>query len=355
MEAFRLGHRKALDGIRGLAILLVMLCHIPSLPLQGGFIGVDLFFVLSGFLITTLLVEEWQETGRISLGAFYARRLLRLIPPLLVVLGVVLLYSELREDKRALSAMQKSALMTLFYVGNWFMAFGAYPRKELTATWSLSVEEQYYLVWPLLLIFLLRWAPRGVIVGVLIHLIVITAANRIAIHAFNASPDRIFFGTDTHADGLLAGSLAGLLFSWGALPKTPGGQRALQIAALLSLGLLGVLTGIGWHADAHMVRTGYLGLNLAAMLLILALVGTPTGLLHRLFEFAPLAWLGRISYGVYLWHMVTFWLVSGKMPWAALIGLTIAIAALSYYVLERPILKFKTRFEKANAGPPVSP
>src|SRR5688572_4557652 len=169
VEPFTLGYRPYLDGVRGVAILLVLVCHIPNLPLQGGFIGVDLFFVLSGFLITSLLLEEWRATGNVSLGAFYARRALRLVPALLLVLGAAVLLSELRESRTAANATWTSALMTLFYSANWFLAYGAYPRKELSATWSLSVEEQFYLLWPLLLLVMLRLrCSRRTMAGVVI-------------------------------------------------------------------------------------------------------------------------------------------------------------------------------------------
>jgi peptidoglycan/LPS O-acetylase OafA/YrhL len=360
MEPFRLGYRPYLDGVRGVAILLVLLCHIPSLPLQGGFIGVDLFFVLSGFLITALLLEEWQTTGTLSLGAFYARRALRLIPALVVLLGALAVFSDLREDRAASTAMRQSALMTLFYSANWFLAYRSYPRMELSATWSLSVEEQFYLVWPVVLLLMLRLrASRRMMAGVVIAALAGSAATRILLHHHGATPDRIFFGTDAHADGLLAGALTGMLFSWGTVPRSPAAGRALDLAAFLSLGAMGVLVAGGWQADPAMIRYGYLGLNLGAAALIASLVSSPA--LRRVFEFGPLVWIGRISYGVYLWHIAVFWVlaktgwIQGSFSWPAAILLTVAIASASFYCLERPILRFKRRYERVRPAAAISP
>jgi peptidoglycan/LPS O-acetylase OafA/YrhL len=360
VEPFKLGHRPALDGVRGVAILLVLLSHVPTLPLQGGFIGVDLFFVLSGFLITSLLLEEWQATGTLSLGAFYARRTLRLLPALVVMLLAFVLFSEWRESRDVAAATRTSVVMTLFYSANWFLAFNRYPRAELGATWSLSVEEQFYLAWPVLLLILLRLGcSRRTMAGVVIAAMAASAATRIALLQAGATPNRIFFGTDAHADGLLVGALTGMMFSWGAAPRSPGAARALDVGALLALGLMALLVGIGWQADAAMVRFGYPALNLGAAVLIASLVSSPA--LRRIFEFGPLVWLGRISYGVYLWHIAVFWMLgkfnwsSGSLYWPVAFAVTFALAAASFYGLERPILRFKKRFERVGSAPSISP
>jgi peptidoglycan/LPS O-acetylase OafA/YrhL len=355
VEPFKLGRRPCLDGVRGLAILLVLACHVPSLPLQGGFIGVDLFFVLSGFLITTLLLEEWGATGDISLRAFYARRALRLLPALVAMLAVVVLISELREPPPAAAAMRRSALMTLLYSANWFLAMREYPRLELSATWSLSVEEQFYVAWPLLLLALLRLGcSRRAMVGVTAALLLGSAAARVVLLERGATPERLFFGTDTHADGLLAGALTGMLFTWGAAPKTPGAIRALDLGAVAALTLMAVLVAFGWQSDAPMVRFGYPALNLGAAVLIASLLSSPA--LRRPFEFGPLVWVGRLSYGVYLWHIGVIWALGrlnlplGQAFWPAALAGTLAVSALSFYVLERPALRLKRRFERVRVS-----
>jgi peptidoglycan/LPS O-acetylase OafA/YrhL len=356
VEPFKLGQRPCLDGVRGLAILLVVLYHFSMDSFGGGFIGVDLFFVLSGFLITTLLLEEWQETGFISLKAFYARRALRLLPVLIVVLLAVVAASAMTEAAQAASAMSTAALMTLFYSANWFLAYKAYPRGELSPTWSLSVEEQFYIVWPVLLFLLLRLgASRRAIATVVAVALLASAAARGILWTTTRSFERVMFGADTHADGLLAGVLAALLLSWRGVPRSAGALRALNGAALVLLGCIGIFVHYGWVGDAYMFLGGYLALNLGAVVLVVCLLASPSAGLRRLFEFAPLVWIGRVSYGVYLWHFAAPWLLSrsglaiGGGYWPAAVALTFAAAAASFYGLERPILKLKRRFERVRS------
>jgi peptidoglycan/LPS O-acetylase OafA/YrhL len=348
---FKLGQRKSLDGVRGLAILFVLLSHLPSLPFGGGFIGVDLFFVLSGFLITTLLLEEHRETGSISLKSFYARRALRLMPALVAVLIATIVLTAAFETPSTSAKARTSALMTLFYSANWFMAYKAYPFPGLTATWSLSVEEQFYFVWPLLLAAMLKmnWSTRTKAMVVLAGLL-LSAGLRAALWKGTGSFERVFFGTDTHADGLLAGSLAGLCLSRGMVLST----RALNLVGHVMLGILLLFLYWGWLADDWVLLGGLLALNLGMTALVVCLVQSPGPLLRGFFEFPPLAWLGRISYGVYLWHMVVFGLpgripvLKEACPWPLTIGLTIGVAALSYYALERPMLRLKRRFSRVS-------
>jgi peptidoglycan/LPS O-acetylase OafA/YrhL len=352
-EPFKLGQRRGLDGLRGFAIVLVILSHIPKFGLGGGFIGVDVFFVLSGFLITTLLLEEWRETGGISLGAFYARRALRLLPALILMLLAVVVVSAWTEPRPAAGEMRMSALMTLLYSANWFLAYRAYPRLELSPTWSLSVEEQYYIVWPVLLVLLLRmkWSKRA-IAAFVIAAILASVGTRAWLWSTTGSFERVFFGSDTHADGLLLGSLAGLLLSWGACPRSAALIRGFNWSAHLALGFFAVFLFIGWPADPYLFQGGYLALNLGATALLLCLISSPWPALRLLFESAPLVWVGRVSYGLYLWHIGAFWILSrtpwsgGNRHWPLAVALTFAAASASYYGLERPILKLKRRFER---------
>jgi peptidoglycan/LPS O-acetylase OafA/YrhL len=352
---FKLGQRRSLDGVRGLAILFVLLSHVQSLPFGGGFIGVDLFFVLSGFLITTLLLEERRETGTVSLKAFYVRRALRLLPALVAMLAAMVVLVAVFDAPGEAANARTSAVMTLLYSSNWFMAYKAFPYPGLFATWSLSVEEQFYLVWPLLLITLmkLKFPPRGMVAVVAAGML-LSAGLRALLWKTTGSFERVFFGSDTHADGLLAGSLAGLLLSQGWVPPS----RLLKLAAHVVLGVLILFLYWGWLADDYVLAGGLFILNLGMTALVVALVRDPGPLLLGFFEFGPLAWLGRISYGVYLWHMVLFgW--SGRVPllkragsWPLTIALTIAVAALSFYLLERPLLRLKRRFSRVSPQSP---
>src|SRR5579859_8138942 len=350
---FRLGHRRCLDGARGLAILFVLLCHTPSLPLGGGFIGVDLFFVLSGFLITTLLLEEERKTGDVRLGYFYARRGLRLLPALVAMLAVMAALSALLEPPQTAASTRSGALMTLLYSANWFMAFKAYPCDKLLPTWSLSVEEQFYLIWPLILVGLLKMkSSRGSMAAVAAAGLLLSAGWRALLWARTGSYDRVYYGTDTHADGLLSGSLAGILVSSGLLATTPAWGRRLNRAGHLTLGVLFLFLPLGWAADAYVLQGGLLVLNLAMAAMIVSLVMSPGPILRALFEFPPLVWIGKVSYGIYLWHMVIFGM-GGRLPvlktagsWPLTIATTIGAAAVSFYGLEQPLLRMKRRFEQ---------
>jgi peptidoglycan/LPS O-acetylase OafA/YrhL len=356
VEPFRLGRRPALDGVRGLAILMVLLSHMPNLGLTGGFYGVDLFFVLSGFLITSLLLEEWRETGSISLGAFYARRALRLLPALIVVLAAVVAFSAWKDPAADAAAMRKTALLTLLYSTNWFKAYGALPNETLSPMWSLSIEEQFYLVWPLLLVTMLRsGASRRAMAAVVIALLLGSAAARALLwgDTIRAS-HRVFFGTDTHADGLLCGVLAALAMAWSDGAFRPQPARILNWIGHLFVVYLIVYLG-EWPYDRWLLQGGYLLMNAASAAMVVCLVSAPWRALRSLFEFKPLVWVGRVSYGIYLWHIAVFWglgrlnLPLGRGFWPAAVGATFALAALSFYGLERPMLRLKRRFERVRS------
>ena len=354
---FKLGHRPALDGLRGLAILMVLLSHMPSLGFTGGFYGVDLFFVLSGFLITSLLLEEWRETGSISLKAFYARRALRLLPALVVVLVAIVALSAWKDAPAEAASMRKAALVTLFYSTNWFKAYGVLPNEVLSPAWSLSIEEQFYLLWPMLLVLMLRLgvSRRGTAAVVALLLLASAGARAALWSPETAGTHRVFFGTDTHADGLLSGVLAALVMSWDAGPETPVARRAVNWAALgFVLYLVAFLRE--WPYDRWLLQGGYLLMNGAAAVLVVGLVSAPWRGLRLFFEAPPLVWVGKVSYGVYLWHIVVFWMLGklglalGSWFWPVAVAVTFAFATLSFYALERPVLRLKRRFERVRVS-----
>jgi peptidoglycan/LPS O-acetylase OafA/YrhL len=205
----RLGHRPALDGLRGLAVLAVLANHL-ALPFSDrGALGVDVFFVLSGFLISSLLCEEWIRNGKIQLRNFYMRRILRLYPALLMM---VFLVSWITPAKAYVVA-------ALTYTTNWMIALHWQPLNlELGHTWTLAIEEQYYLMWPPILILLLRnLSPRkAILVPAAFGLL--SAALRILVWQASGDFWRINAGIDTHADGLLLGSALGMASAFGIFP-----------------------------------------------------------------------------------------------------------------------------------------
>lgn len=356
---FSLGYRPSLDGLRGISILSVMAYHVGLI--RGGFLGVDIFFVLSGFLITSILVEEWGGTGGISFGKFYMRRALRLLPALVAVviacdLGTVIvarLYWRPEVFAPVAFGMAYAAVVALFYIANWVM-IGGQTLWILGHTWSLSIEEQFYLVWPLCLLSLLKWVRRR---AVMLSLLALGAAaslvQRIALVRAEAPVTRVFFGTDSRFDALLVGCFVGLLASWNLLAPSRRPHRLLGAAAVVAAAVLALmLWRAGWR-EPVMLRWGLSLVALSAGVLIAEMVARPDGWLARTLAREPLAVIGRISYGLYLWHFPIVYACGAlavddtppDYPRAALaVGLTFLVAAASFQWIERPMLRLKRRF-----------
>jgi peptidoglycan/LPS O-acetylase OafA/YrhL len=343
----RLGYRPALDGLRGLAVLGVVSHHVFRVPRGGGF-GVDLFFVLSGFLITTLLLEERERTGSISFGDFYRRRALRLLPALVAMLAslLVVLAIKARVEGRPelFRAGAKAVAATGFYTANITAAFhkqviGDFPVAHL---WSLAAEEQFYLVWPAVLYGLLRFGVRrrGLIWS-LGALILAVNVERILLFVEHVDHARIYSGPDTHSDGLLMGALLAV-----ALTGTPKltRDRALGAFSIIPLALLAYDPFFVWEVGISFV-------NLACAGLVATVVVQPDSVVTRAAALKPLVLVGRISYGLYVWHMLPLWLVGRQHAWLA-VPLAFALAGLSYRYVEQPFLKKKrARAEKDALAP----
>ena len=355
---FSLGYRPSLDGLRGVSILAVMSYHIGLI--QGGFLGVDIFFVLSGFLITTILTDEWQRTGRISLQKFYARRALRLLPALVllivacdVAVMVIARFYWPEVFGPVLLGMAYASVAALFYMTNWAMV-SLQTLWILGHTWSLSIEEQFYLIWPLCLLVLLRWVRRrGWILALLILGIAASLLLKVALVRAQSSVLRIFFGTDTRFDELLIGCVVGVCASWGLLSGSPRWSSRLSGGAAVGVGLLAfLLWKAGWR-EPVMLEGGLTAAAGAAGVVIAGIIARPSGWLASALGRQPLVGIGRMSYGLYLWHFPIVYgcgalAVDGTppdLPRAALaIGLTFVVAAASFRWVERPMLGLKRRF-----------
>jgi len=345
---FRLGYRPSLDGMRGVAVMAVMGLHNYVPFCAGGTIGVDIFFVLSGFLITSLLLEEWNRSGRISFRDFYIRRALRLLPALFVFLLVLQAYVLLRLRGSDFWQMERATLAVLGYVANWAKAFGV-DLRALNHAWSLSIEEQFYFVWPAAFWLMLRFrrSPRWIVCA--LALAIAGIALRRALMYEPALETRIFNGSDTRFDELLAGCLlavglgAGLIRAFRALPY-------LVLAAIILI-LWGIYRPIGW---GRMARFGWVALEISVGLIMLYLVTRSGTLLHRVLEARWLVWVGRVSYGLYLWHAPVGSKVGGwplPDPLKPLVGfaLSFAVAGISYRWVEQPFLKRKAKLQGAVA------
>ncbi|TMF01949.1 MAG: acyltransferase [Chloroflexi bacterium] len=332
IPAFSLGYRPALDGLRAVSILAVLSRH--SGWLSGGYLGVDVFFALSGFLITALLTEEYGLTGMIKLRLFYARRALRLLPALAVcvVICEIVLLATLPPEFGPLALQQGAAVM--FYVANWAPIWGL-PMGVFSHAWSLAIEEQFYLVWPIILIVLLR----GIQHRLLLTAVVSAAAGvacmwRLALTQPGTPLIRLYAGLDTHADSLLLGCAAGLLMSSGRLSTTNGVARgAIRIG-----GVLGAIA-LALHFIKSTFPGGYV-LHQASVLTALASVLVIVDLCVPGSWLAIFFLLGALSMSDEVRPLKTV-----LAAWAS----TLTVAFASYVIVERPALAVKRRYSAESA------
>lgn len=350
-----LGRRPALDGLRGVAVLTVMLFHGPGEPLVGGFLGVDLFFVLSGFLITSLLVAEVAERGRVAIGRFWIRRLLRLVPALGLLCGVLVVVRIGTGDPQHTDGLPQ----VLLYIANWARAEGGLLSGPLTHTWSLAIEEQFYIVWPLALGFLLRRRPQ-VALAVSLLGVVGSALLRSGLWDGVQSYLRVYNGSDTRADGLLLGCAVALAASMGLGQALS--PKLVSVSARAGLALLGVfILTVNDHAG-FMYEWGLLVVNLAAAAVVVGLAVVPDARLVWLFSRPRLVAAGRLSYGLYLWNLPVnyffgnaFDLVPAVVAAPVALALTWLMASISRGMVEEPALRLRDRLERNRVAPVSSP
>ena len=341
-----LGRRPRLNGLRGVAILMIVAFHATrERYVPGGFVGVDVFFVLSGFLITALLLEEWEIAGRISLRRFYVRRALRLFPALgLFLLACLAIYA--RVDGGLQTLMGRFLLATTFYVANIVQAGGT--QLYWAHTWSLSAEEQFYVVWPALLILMLRSrAPRPLVAGVTAGLFVVASALRVVLwHGpYAGDVGAALYSPFTHADGLLLGCLLGQLYAWDLLPRGEGWRRVVVVAAGVSVVLLVVVLATVHPAAHWLYEGGYSLVVLASGAILLAALDDRAALPARALAWRPLTYTGEISYALYLWNPLFLFNYPGT-AFNPVVGvmLAYAVSAASFRFVETPALRLKSRF-----------
>ncbi len=344
----KLRHYASLDSLRALAVLAVIAYHYDASWARGGFLGVDLFFVLSGFLITTLLILEWRRSKRIAVGAFWGRRARRLLPALMIVLVLVAFITIYAIDPWKRAGVRGDGIASLFYVANWRFVAGKQGYFELFSApsplrhmWSLAIEEQFYLVWPLVTYAALR-AGRGslrllAIVcsgGILVSITVMAVVYRAG------DPSRAYYGTDARAHTILIGALLAIvLVRWEPSAAAKRRIRIASVAAFVAiLGAWIVATG----TSARYYRGGS---ALYAVLACIVIAGAlQPGPLRSALSLRPLAWIGQISYGLYLFHWpLVVWLVPTRVHVHGLplnllrLALTFAVATISFYLVELPI------------------
>jgi peptidoglycan/LPS O-acetylase OafA/YrhL len=314
---------------------------------------VDIFFVLSGFLITSLLIEEWDRFGSISLKGFYARRALRLLPALMVMLAVVVLWHYLT-NPRVAPRTALDGLIALFYSSNWMIALGLrQPVHVFAHTWTLSIEEQFYLWWPIVLILLIRrCGSRASLLNWVMFGMFILAVERLVVFAGmpRGAYNWLSYATDARSDTLLMGCAAAIILSSKPVARDEKLKVALQYSAWLicipGLILIGIPAGrsAGFCAIGLHIATAFF-----AVLILVEVVISDAGMLAWFLGRRWLVYVGKISYGLYLWHYPIFGEVQArKWPrWYELLielGLTVFATVVSFYLIERTALKLKGRF-----------
>jgi peptidoglycan/LPS O-acetylase OafA/YrhL len=338
----KLGYRPALDGLRAVAISAVVLYHASDFRYPAsGLLGVDLFFVLSGFLITTLLLEEHRRRGVVSLGAFYQRRARRLLPALFILVGafLVIWIMVAALGGTAPASVLLGVVAGLMYVTNFILASGHVDRLPfaLTHLWSLAEEEQFYLLWPPILFFLFR-ARLGVAIAACGAGVVLTQLRALELLHDGATSHRVAFGMDTRSLPILVGCLLALLLATRARRFLARSARWLVPVAIP---LFVALLVIKW--DDALFEGPLLASALCAAVLIQRALDSDSWVARTL-STAPTVFLGRISYSLYLWHVpifVAFGIFGAGVSLMAIpaIALSVAAAVASYYLVEQPFLR----------------
>ncbi|MBN3526965.1 acyltransferase family protein [Paenibacillus apiarius] len=346
-----------LDGLRALAVLAVIIYHIDPGWLPGGYLGVGVFFVLSGYLVTDIVIAAWQRTHRLDLKDFWIRRSRRLLPAMLVMLVAVVAWITIM-DKSLIPSVKGDVLAALLYSSNWRLIFHQVsyfdhfgPQSPFIHMWSLAVEGQFYLIWPLLLAIAFRYAPkRGHLFAATLAGAAISCAAMVIMYDPGTDPSRVYFGTDTRAFALLFGAALAIL--WPSARLNTGISRPSRIMIEV-IGWSGLLVVIEMfflmnRYDDMLYRGGFVLLSIAASLVVAA-VAHPASSLSRLLSWRALRWIGVRSYGIYLWHYPVIVLTNpadrrGEADWmlaVAQIALSMMLAAISWRYIEEPVRRGK--------------
>jgi peptidoglycan/LPS O-acetylase OafA/YrhL len=343
-------YRPALDGIRALAVLAVLVSHSWGQVARGGWLGVDVFFVLSGYLITALLTVEWQLTGHIRLRTFYLRRALRLLPALSATIALSLLVAFIEWPLSAADTARE-AIGAMGYIANWLIVVGVVHSGLLVHTWSLAIEEQFYWVWPIALFAALRLGGRRVALTVALVGALLSTGDHLLFS------NGAYFRTDARAGALLLGCVAALAESLGYLRIVP--RRAWNVVGILSA--MALVVGALVVQEDRAIGLSLTWIDFAAMVLVLAVTQHESGRIALILSTGSLVWVGQRSYGIYLYAAPAAALIqpfAGGDGWLPLLVgclMAVGMATASYRYLEQPFLRLKRKAAPAGALPSALP
>jgi len=350
----------ALDGLRAVSVMVVIFYH-AGLPLPAR-LGVSMFFVISGFLITWLLLKEFEVSGTIDLRGFYIRRTLRIFPAYYLFLAVSLTVDQLTGDLRSMDAI----LPALTYLMNYYNAVNDHPSISIAHAWSLAIEEQFYLLWPFLLLLIGPGRRRVIAICLAVFISVVICWRSFVYLETHLGAAWIYNAFDTRADNLAIGCLLAVLATNGGIDKLVQRISSIAIAPLVTL-----LALVAWTEFAGLGLRYTIGLTLEPLLLaliMLQLIVMSAKAPWSAIEYAPLRYIGKISYGMYLYHVLGFAIAGKILGWISFEGetarmiagtaVTILGAAISYSLVERPLLRLKDRYARGrvhSGSAPVNP
>ena len=363
MNKLKQTYLPGLDGIRAFAIFSVFAYHLNYQWAKGGFIGVDVFFVLSGYLITSSLLAQWQKKQTIDYKRFLYGRFKRLIPAAYFMIIVVVAFSFIFKQE-LLPTLRGDAIASLFYSSNWwfifhnvsyFDSFGAgSPLKNL---WSLAIEEQFYLLWPLVFIVLLKLCKsKKQLVYMILSLAMVSVILMAVLYVPGSDPSRVYYGTDTRYFALLFGAVLAIVWPMAKMrPDVPQHEtRTLNIIGAVAFSLLVVWSIVLSEFSAFLYYGGFLLITLISLILI-AVTAHPSSIWSKILGIKPLRYIGSRSYGIYLWHYpiiilttpITAVGTTSLLRTVLQVGATLIIAEFSYRLIENPIRKngFKEVFQ----------
>jgi peptidoglycan/LPS O-acetylase OafA/YrhL len=364
-------HWPALDGLRGIAVLVMILHHIDVL--QGGYLSLSLFFVLSGFLITSLLITEWDERSRVSFRDFYARRVLRLFPALGAVIAASAIAGGILDmtggpDRADVRATLDAIPFVIAFAGNWVRAFDSHALLgslgALGQTWTLAVEEQFYLLWPILCVLLMRRRiRRDRLALVLASLAVADMIYRAVLARLGYGVDRLYYATDTNCDGLLIGCAMAFWLAHRPAKPRPA-DLASKATAWIAAAVLAGMYLVGRRSEAPFETSA--AVLVSGVIVAMVVTGRAPDGMRRLLSARAIVRVGRRSYGLYLYHYLILAIItvlsapypdfslSGSLPLRAAyfaatvvgVGVSYLLAEVSYSRMELPALRLKRRFQR---------